>query len=178
MRYLTLIRKLNVGTENRISKEKLADIFVQTGCRNVLVYINSGNVLFDSDELAEALRSNIGDNLSSYFKNRMRLLVFSKDEYQTIVDGIPQDWQNDQTQRTDVAFYFGQPNGNFTLESLPFDFDFVQVKILANAMAWNLQRTKLNASKLNRLISSDLYNDLTIRNINTVRTISTLLTGP
>jgi len=54
MRYLALLRGINVGSSGRIRMDALKSLLEQAGFTNVTTYIQSGNVLFDS-QLSEAL---------------------------------------------------------------------------------------------------------------------------
>jgi len=44
MKYIVLLRKINVGKENRISMKILEEVFVSLGYKDVETYFNSGNV--------------------------------------------------------------------------------------------------------------------------------------
>ena len=48
MRFVALLKSLNVGAHNRISMKDLAQVFVDAGCDDVSTYIQSGNVLFSA----------------------------------------------------------------------------------------------------------------------------------
>ena len=105
----------------------------------------------------------------------MQVIVFNKKVFKRIVDQIPNEWKNDEIQRTDVAFLFDKINNVEILNSLPFNEEYVTVKYVNNALTWNLQRTNLNKSRLGKVIISDLYKYMTLRNINTVRELYKIL---
>jgi len=48
-RCVALLRGINVGGKNKITMNDLADIFRAAQCRDVLTYIQSGNVIFTVD---------------------------------------------------------------------------------------------------------------------------------
>lgn len=48
MKYVALLRGINVGGKNKLPMKKLAALFVAAGCKNVETYIQSGNVVFDA----------------------------------------------------------------------------------------------------------------------------------
>ena len=50
MKYIILLRKINVGKDNRIDKKSLEETFTILGFTNVEIYINSGNVVFTSSK--------------------------------------------------------------------------------------------------------------------------------
>lgn len=52
MKYIALLRGINVGGKNKISMSDLKEGFENAGFRNTRTYINSGNVIFDSGKKA------------------------------------------------------------------------------------------------------------------------------
>ncbi|MEO7658621.1 MAG: DUF1697 domain-containing protein, partial [Pyrinomonadaceae bacterium] len=48
MRYIALLRGINVGGKNMIKMETLRATFESLGFENVTSYINSGNLAFDT----------------------------------------------------------------------------------------------------------------------------------
>ena len=49
MKYVALLRGINAGKNRRIDMKELKLIFESIGCENVSTYINSGNVIFESN---------------------------------------------------------------------------------------------------------------------------------
>ena len=48
MKHVALLRGINVGGNNKLPMKDLAAIFVAAGCKDVVTYIQSGNVVFDA----------------------------------------------------------------------------------------------------------------------------------
>lgn len=53
MRYIALLRGINVGGNTMIKMTELKAAFEKTGLENVVSYINSGNLAFDSKKISE-----------------------------------------------------------------------------------------------------------------------------
>ncbi|MFN6963673.1 MAG: DUF1697 domain-containing protein [Pyrinomonadaceae bacterium] len=53
MRYVALLRGINVGGATQIKMDVLTAVFEELGFENVKTYINSGNVGFDSERASE-----------------------------------------------------------------------------------------------------------------------------
>ncbi|MGV2794760.1 DUF1697 domain-containing protein, partial [Clostridium perfringens] len=49
MIYIALLRGINVGGNNKIDMKQLKASFERVGMRDVVTYINTGNIIFDSD---------------------------------------------------------------------------------------------------------------------------------
>jgi uncharacterized protein (DUF1697 family) len=75
MKYIAFLRGINVGGKNKIKMENLREVFGSLGFENVKTYINSGNVIFETDENIVANNSFAGQ-----FENEKDLHVFFLDE--------------------------------------------------------------------------------------------------
>jgi len=68
LKYLALLRGINVGGKNIISKEELCQLFVDLGFENVRTYIQSGNILFrNGKKSAKELAKGMEEELSARF---------------------------------------------------------------------------------------------------------------
>ena len=54
-RYIVLLRGINVGGNNIIKMADLKTCFQEMGFDSVVTYIQSGNVLFDSNEIDQSV---------------------------------------------------------------------------------------------------------------------------
>ena len=59
MRYVVLLRGINVGGRNKISMADLRSAFESLEFEDITTYIQSGNVLFSSDAPRASLESSI-----------------------------------------------------------------------------------------------------------------------
>jgi len=169
MKYVALLRGVNVGTTKRIEMKRLKEIFQNNGLENVSTYINSGNIIFESGKEKKIIHSELELLLFKEFKFSIPLLIKTKKELQRIVHVIPSEWVNDDTQRTDVAYLFDTIDYKAAIEKLPFRKDYIDVRYTKGALYWNVRRENYNKSHLNKLIGNELYQHMTIRNINTAR---------
>lgn len=53
--HVALLRGINVGGHNQLPMTELVMLFTASGCRDVRTYIQSGNVLFTTDDASAAL---------------------------------------------------------------------------------------------------------------------------
>ncbi len=169
MKYAALLRGINVGNSRRIDMKSLKSLFESLEYKNVSTYINSGNVLFESSKAGDVLRDEIESNLIKKFGHDIPVLVKSFSELQKIAGAIPPEWQNDETQRTDVAYLFSEIDSSKIIEELPLKMEFIDVRYTKGALYWNVERENYNKSHLNKLVSHRLYQLMTIRNVNTAR---------
>ena len=66
MRYLLLLRGINVGGKNKVSMAELKDLISRLGYENVITYINSGNIIFDANDNKETVRDKISHMLETF----------------------------------------------------------------------------------------------------------------
>lgn len=83
---LALLRGVNVGGRNIILKDELVRYFEDLGFTGVRTYIQSGNVLFRSDEtnvraLTDAVEKKLSDRCSAH----VRAVVFPRSRYRSAV---------------------------------------------------------------------------------------------
>src|SRR5580765_3914497 len=94
--YLAWLRGINVGGKNLIKMSDLKACFEELGFSNVLTYIQSGNILFQSGEKDKtALTNNIEKGLSKKFDYLSRLVIISRKELSEIVHEAPRGFGKD-----------------------------------------------------------------------------------
>ncbi|MBI5744018.1 MAG: DUF1697 domain-containing protein [Elusimicrobia bacterium] len=169
MNYIALLRGINVGTTKRVEMKKLKAVFEGLGFGGVETYINSGNVRFSAASGAAALGARIRAAIRAELGFDVLTLVKSVREVRAIAAAVPAGWGNNSAQRTDVAYLFPEADSPLTIERLPLNRDYVDVRYVRGALYWNILRKNYAKSRLNKLISHDLYQRMTVRNINTAR---------
>lgn len=66
MKYVLLLRGINVGGKNKVSMAELKDLISQLGYENVITYINSGNIIFDANDNKETVSDKISHMLATF----------------------------------------------------------------------------------------------------------------
>jgi uncharacterized protein (DUF1697 family) len=88
--YITLLRGINVGGHKLIKMAELKDILFSAGFRNVQTYIQSGNVVFESDETAVSeIELNIRLGIKGKYGFDVEVMVREVDEFRKIVATNP-----------------------------------------------------------------------------------------
>jgi uncharacterized protein (DUF1697 family) len=89
-RYIALLRGINVGGNNIIRMSDLKASFEELGFSDVVTYIQSGNVLFNTGEKdKQLLIERIEQHLSERFAYQSKIVLLSKEQLQHVVDSIP-----------------------------------------------------------------------------------------
>lgn len=163
-----------MGTARKVDMRRLRALFEGLGFKKVSTYINSGNVIFSGAGAASVLRERIAAAVKAEFGFEVAVLVKTRAQMRGIARAIPAGWRNDDEQRTDVAYLFGEADKAASLAKLPFNREAVDARYVKGAVIWNLDRKDYSRSRLNKLIGSELYKAMTLRNVNTARFLAGL----
>lgn len=169
MEYVILMRKINVGTENRISKNEMEKLFVDLGYDEVEIYINSGNAILKTKKNLSQVYEEVSKALNQKFNEEVQFLVKTRKQMEEIARLIPKEWKNNEEQKTDIAYLFDDIDDERIIEDLPFKKEYVNLKYIKGALVMNVLRENQGKSGLTKLISSKIYKSMTIRNVNTAR---------
>jgi uncharacterized protein (DUF1697 family) len=105
MRYIALLRGINVGGNNIIKMAELKAAFELHGFTNASTYINSGNILFDSGSVDEACLKNTCEKLvSDGFGLDVPVCVISAADLRDSIANAPDWWNNDPDAKHNAFF--------------------------------------------------------------------------
>ena len=116
MRYLALLRGINLGGKTMVKMEELRRTFEALGFENVKTYINSGNVAFDtdvgslhvskgsSDSVARQLVEKIEDAVERDFGRRFSVMVRPQKAIEKILANNPFDGEYGSHKEMHVLF--------------------------------------------------------------------------
>ncbi|HEX6278495.1 MAG TPA: DUF1697 domain-containing protein [Pyrinomonadaceae bacterium] len=90
MRYVALLRGINVGGNTMISMAELKESFASVGFENVVSYINSGNLAFDTRKTGEAkLVDRIESAIEKDFGLKVQVMVREQKKIEHILANNP-----------------------------------------------------------------------------------------
>ena len=167
--HAALLRGINVGGRNRILMADLAACFKDAGYGEVRTYVQSGNVIFRSDEPdREVLRGSIERMLARAFDYVATVELRERAELQAVVDAAPEGFGSDRSTFLDDVLFLLPPlepdeaRGALTLR------EGVDTAWTGPGVVYS-RRVKALASRsgLSRIASHPFYQRLTIRNWNT-----------
>lgn len=169
MRYVVLLRGINVGGNQKVEMKRLKAVAEGLGYENVSTYINSGNLLFDTKEGREAVSSALQRAMKKEFGSAVPTLVKTLREMQMIAKAIPPDWQNDTKHKTDVIYLFAEADKKGVAKGLPVKLEYIDARQVKGALIWRIERALYNKSQASKIAGSPLYRAMTVRNVNTAR---------
>lgn len=178
MRYVALLRGVNVGGINMVSMAELKAVFEAAGMAAVRTYINSGNVIFSTDmvdraQLTELLRKAVREQGGLDIDLQLR----DAQELSAIVEALPSDWTNNTSMKCDVVFLQPDVDSAGVLEELGPRPGIEDALYVPGAVIWHVDRKNAARSRLTRMVGTPLYRRVTVRNCNTARKLLELLRG-
>ena len=88
--YISILRGINVGGHKSVKMDVLRQIYVDLGFENVQTYIQSGNVVFCSENSsAKDLITKITEKIVEKFNFDVPLMVISLSEFKEIINNNP-----------------------------------------------------------------------------------------
>ncbi len=175
-KYLALLRGINVGGKNRVEMPRLAALFVGLGFNDVETYINTGNVVFRSDATpADALVATIEAGINEHFGLGVKVLVKNAATIEAIAADLPDSWSNDKTMKSDVLFLWDEVADPRVIEALTVVDGIDDVRYSNGALLWRVDRSVQSRSGMNKLVGTQLYRQMTVRNCNTFRRLAALM---
>jgi uncharacterized protein (DUF1697 family) len=174
MIYIALLRGINVGGKARVEMARLRQMLESLGSERVATYINSGNVIFSDERGKVELHTLIETALAQEFGFPIKLVLIDRPTLYAIADALPDSWQNDDLAKCDVLFLGDMVNNEQILTQLPLRSGIDNVKYVDGAILWCVERKNISRSGLLKIIGTDLYRQLTIRNCNTLRKLCIL----
>jgi uncharacterized protein (DUF1697 family) len=173
--YVALLRGINVGGNNSVDMRRLKATFERLGLENVRTYINSGNVLFDTErrgrpQLTKAIAAGIAED----FGVEVGVLLRTADELRALVDAIPAKWTNDAKMKCDVYFLWPAIDRAKVVDEVPRNPAIEDLRYLPGALVRRIDNDKRTKSPMTKIVGTPIYKQMTVRNINTVRKLAAL----
>jgi uncharacterized protein (DUF1697 family) len=144
------------------------------GLLNVITYLNSGNVVFESGQGSAELTHLIEEELERAFGERIPTLVKTSTEMIEIAESIPSEWGSNKSEQTYVAYLFSDVARPGLIEELPVKRQFMSIFYSHGAVVWNIKRENYNRSQITKIVGHSSYARMTTRNVNTARKLASL----
>jgi uncharacterized protein (DUF1697 family) len=177
MRYLVLLRGINVGGKNLIKMPELRAALERSGFRNVTTYIQSGNVLLESKFKNSArLSGAIEEAVAKEFGSIAAAVIFSEEQVERIVVNAPRGFGADPVRyRYDVIFIKPPLIARDILPGISLKDEVDEASEGNGVLYFRRLIERASQSHLSKLVSTAAYNSMTIRNWNTTCELHRLL---
>jgi uncharacterized protein (DUF1697 family) len=175
---IALLRGINVGGKSAVDMRALKATFERLGFADVRTYINSGNVVFTASNGRPAtLAKRIEAAIAEDFALDVAVLVLTAGELAAVADAVPPAWVNDAAMKCDVFFLFADVDKPSIVDDVPKNPAIEDLLYAPRALVRRIDKKDATRSPMHRVLGTDLYRRMTVRNINTVRKLRELSAG-
>jgi len=176
IKYLVLLRGINVGGKNIIKMDELKMLFETLNFSDVQTYIQSGNVIFNDDEPDKSkLKIKIEEALFRKLNNKIAVSLLTFPEIKKIIDEKPENFGENNENKYDVIYLIEPLTSNAAIKEIKTR-EGVD-KIYEGGKVLYISRCMKNWTKsyFSKIMTTSIYPDITIRNWNTTKKLYQLM---
>lgn len=174
MKYIVLLRGINISGKNKIAMSELIKIFESNNYSNVITYLNSGNVIINSDNSKEYIVDDIRTLIKKNFNLEIPVYVIDYLELKDILEHNPNWWGTNNKEIYDNIIFVMPPISSkavFDSVGEPSK-DIDRVKEYNNIIFWSFDLNNYKKSNWwKRTATESVKDQITIRTANTMKKI-------
>ncbi len=174
IRYVAFLRGINVGGRT-VKMADLRECFETMGFGDVTTYLQTGNVVFESDsnDITKILKQ-IEQGVSEWFGYDAKILVYPIEILPGVINRYPFDSSNEAFQYY-VVFMEGNAANELAHEAGELDEHIEQIQAQNGVLYWRVKRGMTLRSAFSKYLTKAPYKEShTVRNI---KTLKKLLSG-
>lgn len=175
MKYIALLRGINISGKNKISMAELKKEFEDNNYKNAITYLNSGNVIFEcSMDNKETIREEIYKMVKNKFNLDIPIFIISALELEDILNNKPKWWGTDNKDIYDNLIFIIPPTKYeevYNAVGSPKE-DLEKIKEYNNSIFWSYDLKNYRKSNWwSKTASTYIKDKITIRTANTMKKI-------
>jgi uncharacterized protein (DUF1697 family) len=162
--FVALLRGINVGGKNLIAMSDLAGSFREAGFENVRTHGQSGNVLFDANDVGgPTLEHSVEQRLEDRHGVPILVVIRSRDELAATIAAAPADHRSDRL-RSDVFFLKDPLTAQSVYAELPeFREGVDSVALGPGALYFSRVAARATKTRIQRLMAMPVFQQMTVR---------------
>lgn len=173
MKYIVLLRGINISGKNKISMAELKSE-LDKNYQNVLTYLNSGNVILNSDEDKEYIMNDIYSVIKNKFNLDIPVFVITMNELENILNNSPKWWGTSNKETYDNLIFIIPPTKYEEVYNVIGEpkADIEQIMEYSNSIFWTFDLKNYRKSTWwVKTASTSIKDKITIRTANTIKKI-------
>ena len=175
MKYIALLRGINISGKNKISMSELKSELENNKYQNVTTYLNSGNVIFESSiDNKETIMKDINKIINDKFNLEIPVFIMTTTELVDVLKHNPDWWGTDNKEIYDNLIFIIPPtkyNEVYNTIGEPSK-DIEKIEEYNNYIFWSFDLNKYKkANWWIKTASTDIKDKITIRTANTMRKV-------
>lgn len=175
-RYIALLRGINVGGKNKLSMKELKALLEQAGFRDVVTYINSGNIIFSSEHAdAGAIRRGVEELILKSFGLELAAMVMPAEELIETMNNAPGWWGEYEGSKHNAIFVIPPATAAEVLKEVgELKPQYEQAESFGRVIFWSAPIETFSRTRFSKVVGKPVYNQITIRNSNTAKALAEL----
>jgi uncharacterized protein (DUF1697 family) len=175
MKFVALLRGINVGGKNKVTMSDLKGCFENIGFKNVITYINSGNVIFESeDEDTVKLVGMCEDAIETKFGFHVVCSVVSAEELLQAVAHAPKWWNTGDAKHNAIFAIAPKKAEEVAAEIGDIKPEYENIAIYHPIIFWSAPIQTFSRTRYSKIVGTKTYQSVTIRNANTTCKLAAL----
>lgn len=176
IKYIALLRGINVGGKNIVSMKELKELFEKNGFQDVVTYINSGNIIFSSDNPdIEFLKRNCEALIFEKFKLELPLIIITAEELIDTLSNAPEWWGVDKEAKHNAIFVIPPTTVEEVFKEVgDIKPEYEKVSSFGRVIFWSAPIKTFSRTRWSKVVGTSVYNYITIRNFNTIKSLVAL----
>ncbi len=175
MKYLGLLRGINVGGNNKVSMPELRACFEEAGFMSVQTYINSGNIIFESELLEVSQLTTLCERIiEEKFGFRVVCAVIAAPDFVSAVADAPSWWANGPGKHNAIIVIPPKTVEDVMASVGPARPEYEQIASSGQVLFWSAPLETFSRTRYRKIVGTDMYRFITIRNANTTLKLAEL----
>lgn len=175
MKYIALLRGINISGKNKISMPELKKLLEENNYRNVSTYLNSGNIIFKCNiDNKETIMNNIHTLIKTKFLLDIPVYITTDKELANILNNSPKWWGSNNKEIYDNLIFIIPPTKYeevYNTIGSPKE-GLEQIEEYNNCIFWSFDLKDYRKSNWwVKTASTDIKDKITIRTANTMKKI-------
>lgn len=176
MRYVCLLRGINVGGKNSVSMAELRAALGAAGFTDVATHGNSGNVRFSSPETSRTkLIGQIETLLAQQWPYALKVTVLSQQQLAAILQDAPKSWGVDPAWKHNLLVLRPPATPQDVLDAIAPRAEVEMVTAGDGVVYWSADLKQWGRTALSSFASQPIYQEITVRVASTSRKLLALL---
>lgn len=176
MKFIALLRGINVGGNNKVPMSDLRLVFESLGFENIQTYINSGNVIFDSTKTDKTELVKVCEEaIKKKFGFSVVCSIIAATELHSALNEAPSWWGKDDSSKHNAIFVIAPATAadiiNEVGEAKP---EYEKVAAVEPIVFWSAPLETFGRTRYSKIVGTKSYASVTIRNANTAKKLAEL----
>lgn len=174
MKYILLLRGINVGGNNKVSMKELKAALEQNGYKDVTTYINSGNIIFSSKSSdLDFMKKNCEAIILEKFNLSLSVMVISEEDLCEALRNAPDWWDADAESKHNAIFVIPPATVEEVLKEVgEIKPEYEKVASHGRVIFWSAPIKTFSRTRWSKIVGKSSYRAITIRNSNTFKKLA------